>query len=183
MELKIEYLGVDELTPYENNARKHATEDVAAIMASIERFGFDDPIGIWSDRNIIVEGHGRLMAAKRLGMTKVPCIRLDHLTDEERRAYALAHNRTAELSSWDEGLVEMELGGIGEIDMSAFGFDLEDWLAGEKTEVVEDEFDEEPPEEPTAKRGEIWQLGVHRLMCGDATSTDDVQMLMGGGTS
>lgn len=178
MNLKIEYLGVDELTPYENNARKHQTQDVDAIIASIEEFGFDDPIGIWSDKNIIVEGHGRLLAAKKLGMDTVPCIRLDHLTDEQRRAYALAHNRTAELSIWDDALVDIELEGITEIDMSAFGFDIND--LGETPDAVEDDFDPEPPEEPTAKRGEVWQLGVHRVMCGDATSAEDVQTLMGG---
>ena len=120
--LKIEYLPIEELKPYENNARKHADEDVDAIAASIDRFGFDDPIGIWSADNLIVEGHGRLIAAKKLGMKTVPCIRLDHLSDEERRAYALAHNRTAELSGWDFALRDEELARIGDIDMSAFGF-------------------------------------------------------------
>ena len=120
--LQIEYLPVDALTPYENNARKHADEDVDAIAASIDRFGFDDPIGIWSEDNLIVEGHGRLLAAQKLGIKEVPCIRLDHLTDEERRAYALAHNRTAELSGWDFAIRDEELAKIGEIDMSKFGF-------------------------------------------------------------
>ena len=120
--LKIEYLPVDSLTPYENNARKHADEDVDAIAASIDRFGFDDPIGIWSDKNLIVEGHGRLIAAKKLGIKTVPCIRLDHLSDEERRAYALAHNRTAELSGWDFAVRDEELARIGTIDMTTFGF-------------------------------------------------------------
>ena len=96
--LHIEQLPVDALHPYERNARKHAEKDVTAIIASIEEFGFNDPIGIWGADNLIVEGHGRLSAAKQLGMKTVPCIRLDHLTDEQRRAYALAHNKTAELS-------------------------------------------------------------------------------------
>lgn len=120
MELKIEYLPIDSLQAYENNARKHGDEDVGAIAASIREFGFDDPIGIWHDT--IVEGHGRLLAAKQLGMTEVPVIRLDHLTDEQRRAYALAHNRTAELSGWDFAIRDEELAKIAEIDMSAFGF-------------------------------------------------------------
>lgn len=120
MELKIEYIAVDELNPYENNARKHADEDVGAIIESIKEFGFSDPIGIWHDT--IVEGHGRLMAAKQLGMKEVPCIRLDHLTDEQRRAYALAHNRTAELSAWDYELRDLEIASI-DIDMSRFGFE------------------------------------------------------------
>ncbi len=122
MELNIEYLPVDQLTPYEHNARKHQDKDLAAIVSSIREFGFDDPIGVWGGHNVIVEGHGRLMAAKKLGMEKVPVIHLDHLTDEQRRAYALAHNRTAELSAWDDVVKELELSSISEIDMSAFGF-------------------------------------------------------------
>lgn len=122
MELKVEYLPVSSLKEYENNARKHGEEDISAIVASIREFGFDDPIGIWKD-NIIIEGHGRLMAAKQLGMETVPCIRLDHLTDEQRRAYALAHNRTAELSGWDFLVRDEELANIAEIDMTAFGFE------------------------------------------------------------
>ena len=125
-DLRIEYLPIDSLKPYENNARVHKDEDVNAIKASIEEFGFDDPVGIWSDDNIIVEGHGRLLAAKQLGMKTVPVIRLDHLTDEQRRAYALAHNRTAELSGWDFAIRDEELAQICEIDMSAFGFDMND---------------------------------------------------------
>ena len=122
MELKVEYLPVESLKEYENNARKHGEEDISAIVASIREFGFDDPIGIWKD-NIIIAGHGRLMAAKQLGMETVPCIRLDHLTDEQRRAYALAHNRTAELSGWDFLVRDEELANIAEIDMTAFGFE------------------------------------------------------------
>ena len=94
-DLHIEYLPVDALTPYENNARAHADADINAICESIAQFGFSDPIGIWSENNLIVEGHGRLAAAKRLGFDTVPCIRLDHLSDEERRAYGIAHNKTA----------------------------------------------------------------------------------------
>jgi len=122
-ELRIEYLPVDALKPYERNARKHAEADVEAIMRSIEEFGFDDPIGIWGNDNVIVEGHGRLEAAKQLAMETVPVIRLDHLTDEQRRAYALAHNKTAELSMWDEALKKTELDNILNIDMTQFGFE------------------------------------------------------------
>lgn len=123
--LKIEYLPVDSLKPYSKNARKHSEKDIQAIVNSIEEFGFSDPIGIWSDKNIIVEGHGRLMAAKRLGMETVPCIRLDHLTDEQRKAYALAHNKTAELSKWFDELLQSELAEIEDIEMELFGFDLD----------------------------------------------------------
>lgn len=173
MELNIEYLPVEALRPYDRNARKHAKKDIDAIAASIREFGFDDPIGIWGD-GLIVEGHGRLLAAKQLGMTSVPCIRLDHLTDEQRRAYTLAHNRTAELSGWDFDMQAAELGTIENIDMTLFGFDpLE-------AEVHEDDYNPQPPEVPMAKLGDIYQLGRHRLMCGDSTSADDVAALMGG---
>lgn len=124
MELKIEYLPLEALTPYERNARKHEAADVQTIKNSMREFGMCDPIGIWGDKNIIVEGHGRLMALKELGHTQAPCIRLDHLSDEQRRAYALAHNKTAEMSAWDFDLVESELADI-EIDMEQFGFDLD----------------------------------------------------------
>lgn len=124
-ELKIEYLPLREIMPYEDNARKHDVGDIEAIKNSIREFGFDDPIGIWGDNNTIVEGHGRLIAARQLGMDTVPCIRLDHLTDEQRRAYALAHNKTAELSEWDIQLMNGELNAIMGIDMELFGFDLD----------------------------------------------------------
>lgn len=121
MKLNIEYIPVNNLKPYAKNARKHEEYDVGQIAESIERYGFNDPIGIWGKENIIVEGHGRLLAAKKLGMDKVPCIRLDHLSDEERREYAILHNKTAELSSWDFDLLAED---IGELDFS--GFDI-DW--------------------------------------------------------
>ena len=105
-------------------------------MNSIRTFGFNDPIGTW--KNIIVEGHGRLIAAKRLGITEVPIIRLEHLTDEQRKAYALAHNKTAELSRWDFEMLDTELEDITNIDMSAFGFELKEELPEEGEEVIED---------------------------------------------
>ena len=125
-DIKITYIAIKDITPYKNNARKHGETDVAAIMESIKEFGFLDPLAVWSDDNIVVEGHGRLLAAKKLGMKTVPCVRLDDLTDEQRRAYALAHNKTAELSIWDDDLLDIELGDITDIDMSQFGFDLSD---------------------------------------------------------
>lgn len=120
MELKIEYLPIKVLKPYEKNTRKHQKKDVDNIAKSIEKFGMNDPIGIWKD-NIIVEGHGRLLACKQLGMTEVPCVRLDHLTDEQRREYAIAHNATAELSEWDLDILPDEL---AELDLSNFDFDF-----------------------------------------------------------
>ena len=137
--IEIVYLPIDKIKPYERNARKHGEKDIDAIRASIRRFGFNDPLGIWSDQNIVVEGHGRLLAAKAEGMTELPCIRLDHLTDEQRRAYALAHNKTAELSQWDYDKLDEELRKISE-GMDAFGF----WIPE----------DEEPEEIATAQSKE-----------------------------
>ena len=177
MELKIEYLTLDKLKPYEKNARKHQEADLSTIKASISEFGMSDPIGVWGKDNIIVEGHGRYLACKELGIDEVPVIHLDHLTDEQRRAYALAHNKTAEMSEWDIDLLGEELDGIFDIDMSDFGFDLSE-EEEEETEVIEDEVPEEV--EPVAKMGDIWQLGRHRLMCGDSTNKATVEMLMDG---
>lgn len=140
-EIKIDIVPISELRPYEKNARKHQSEDIGAIVASIKEFGFNDPIGVWSDENIIVEGHGRLEAAKALGLEVVPVIHLDHLSDEQRRAYALAHNKTAELSLWDFELLDSELDNILDIDMSEFGFDLGEDDAGE-TEKKEATYNE-----------------------------------------
>ena len=123
--MKIEQIKIEDLRPYERNARKHEKADVAAIAESIKAFGFNDPVGVWGPHNIIVEGHGRVMAAKSLGMTAVPCIRLDDLTDEQRRAYALAHNKTAELSTWDAELLPLELQELQTYNMTGLGFDLD----------------------------------------------------------
>lgn len=123
--LKIEYLPVDSLRPYEKNARKHGKKSVESIANSIEEFGFDDPVGIWGD-NYIVEGHGRVQAAKKLGLEKVPCVRLDHLTDEQRRAYALVHNKTAEVSDWDYDLLDLEISDLDNFAFDDFGFELVD---------------------------------------------------------
>lgn len=129
-DLKIVYLPPGKLKPYEKNARRHAEEDLATIRASIEQFGFRDPIGIWGKDNIIVEGHGRQLVALELGMDKVPCIRLDDMTDEERRAYALAHNKTTEMSGWDFTMLEAELSELEmDFDMSGFGFTTTDTTA------------------------------------------------------
>lgn len=178
-QLKIEYISLSKLKPYEKNARKHQKADLATIENSIREFGMCDPIGIWSEQNIVVEGHGRLLALKALGHTDAPCIRLDHLTDEQRRAYALAHNKTAEMSEWDFDMLPSELDDILDIDMTAFGFEFD--IEEDEPEVHEDDYEVEVPEEPKAKRGDIYQLGNHRLMCGDSTSIDDVEKLMDGG--
>lgn len=176
MELKIEYVDINSIKPYKNNAKLHPEEQIEQIKKSIEMFGMDDPIGIWKDE--IVEGHGRLIACKELGYTEVPIIRLDHLSDEERKAYTLAHNKLTMNSDFDIDILNDELMNFDTIDMSDFGFDL-DLGIDEEQEIIEDEVPE-VPEEPKAKLGDIYQLGNHRLMCGDSTSIDDVEKLMNG---
>lgn len=137
-----------------------------------------DPIGIWSNENVIVEGHGRLKACEKLGVKEVPVIRLDHLSDEERRAYALAHNQTTLGSGFDVEILRVELSDIKDIDMDSLGFDVEKIM---DTEAQEDNYDLKLSKEPKSKIGQIYQLGRHKIMCGDSTKRDDVKRLMGGG--
>lgn len=173
--LTIVYLPISSLKASETNARAHGDADVEAIAASIREFGFNDPVGIWSDENIVVEGHGRILAAQSIGMTSLPCVRLDHLSDAGRRAYALAHNRTAELSKWDEAIRDAEIEALkADFDFSKFGFEID-----EEPEVHEDGYNPVLPKEPRSARGNIWVLGRHRVMCGDSTCADDVKKLMG----
>lgn len=124
MKLEIVYLRPQDLTPYDGNTRKHNPEDIDGIKKSILDVGFADPIGIWGENNLIVEGHGRQIAAIELGLEKVPCIRLDEMTDDQRREYAIRHNRSAEMSAWDFDKLEEELAAldIAGIDMSDLNF-------------------------------------------------------------
>ena len=177
-EIKVEYVSIDKIKPYRKNARKHSDESVEVIANSIKEFGMADPIAVWGKDNIIIEGHGRLLALKQLGYDKAPIIHLDYLTDEQRRAYTLAHNKTSEFSDWDIDLLGDELADIFDIDMETFGFDFE--IEEEPQEVVEDDFEAELPKEPKSKLGDIYQLGKHRLMCGDSTSITDVNKLLDG---
>ena len=174
MNLKIEYANINDLKKYHKNAKKHPKEQVKRIANSIKEFGMCDPIGVWGEDNLIIEGHGRLMALKKLGYKEAPIIRLDHLSEEQRKAYTLAHNKSAE-SEWDFEILSDELKSIVDIDMMDFGFDLS--LDEEEPKVIEDEIPEIPVE-PKAKYGDIYQLGNHRLMCGDATVLEDVRTLM-----
>lgn len=175
MKLKVEYIPINEITPYENNAKIHTEEQIEQIKKSIEEFGMNDPIGIWRD-NIIIEGHGRLMACKELGFEEVPVIRLDDLTDEQRRAYTLIHNQTTMNTGFDLDILNEELENI-DLDMSEFGFDIELDDIEEEQEIIEDEVPE-VPEEPKSKLGDIYILGNHVLMCGDSTKKEDVEKLM-----
>jgi len=124
MNLKVEYLPIGDLRPYERNANKHNKRSISAIKASIRDFGMCDPIGIWSEKNIVVEGHGRLQALREMGYDETPVIRLDFLTDEQRRAYAIAHNKTAEFSKWDFDILDAELKDICNIDMGDFDLQI-----------------------------------------------------------
>ena len=173
-ELKIEYIPIDQLKPYEKNAKLHPPEQVEHIANSIREFGFRQPLVVDKD-NVLVIGHGRLLAAKKLGLDTVPCVRADDLTDEQIKALRLVDNKTNE-SEWDFGLLGGELDDIFEIDMSQFGFELAE--DDEPAEVVEDEAPEEV--ETRCKLGDIWQLGTHRLICGDSTDPAVVDRLMDG---
>lgn len=169
-------LKLEELKPYEKNPRKNA-DAVKYVAESIKQFGFKVPVVI--DRNnVIVAGHTRYKAAKKLGITEVPCIVADDLTDEQVKAFRLADNKVAEKAEWDFDLLFDELDDILNIDMESFGFEFD--VDDEEAQATEDEFDSELPEEPKARRGDIYKLGKHRLMCGDSTSVDDLDKLLNG---
>ena len=171
-------VSLDLLKPYERNAKIHGEDQIAKLMDSIREFGFLSPCLVERDTFNLIAGHGRVEAAKRLGMDKVPCVFVEDISEEQRKAYILADNRLSELGEWDMDMVNVELSELDEMgfDVSLTGFDFE----AEAPEITEDDFEEREHAEPRAKRGDIFQLGDHRLMCGDATSSDDVQMLMGG---
>ena len=174
----IVYKETKDLIPYANNPRLNDNA-VDAVAASIKEFGFKVPIVV--DReNVIINGHTRLKAAHKLGLKQVPCIVADDLTPEQVKAFRLADNKTSELAEWDMGKLDIELGEIPDIDMGEFGFDdiQIDGIEEEK-EIIEDEVPE-VQEEPKAKLGDIYQLGRHRLMCGDSTKAEDIDKLMNG---
>nr|DAR14745.1 MAG TPA: adenine specific DNA methyltransferase [Caudoviricetes sp.] len=168
--------GLDEIWPYENNPRVNDGA-VGAVAESIREFGFQQPIVVDRD-GVIIAGHTRYKAAQKLGLTEVPVVVAGNLTDEQVRAYRLADNKTGELAEWDFSALEEELAGIGELDMSLFGFEPKEMK--EPEEITEDDYEEEPPEVPKARVGDIYQLGRHRLMCGDSTDVQAVQKLCQG---
>ena len=169
---------IDELKPYKNNPR-HNDVAVEAVANSIKEFGFKVPIILDKDDEIIA-GHTRLKAAKQLGLEDVPCIIADDLTDEQIKAFRLADNKVAELADWDFDSLKAELEELDgmdlDFDMADFGFEEFDDI----DDVVEDEYEIDIPEETTIKAGDIYQLGRHRLMCGDSTDPDNVKRLVGG---
>lgn len=174
----ITLMKIDDIIPYENNPR-HNDEAVEMVAKSIQDFGFRYPILV-DKNNVIISGHTRLKASKKLGLAKVPVMIDDDLTDDKVKALRLVDNRTSEVASWDFDLLQKELDAI-EMDMNQYKFDYDELMVGSEEDIVEDN----PPEpdeenEPTAKRGDIWILGNHRLMCGDSTSEEDVNKLMNG---
>jgi DNA modification methylase len=184
--LNIEKIDISVLIPYARNARTHSDEQIAQIAGSIKEFGFNNPVLIDKDNGVIA-GHGRLAAARKLGLKEVPCIRLEHLTETQRKAYILADNRIALNSGWEAELLSLELSELldGGVNLESLGFDADeiDALLNkiEPTEGLTDEdATPEVPEEPVTKPGDVWILGKHRLMCGDSTSIDAVDKLMAG---
>lgn len=167
-----------DLVPYERNAKQHSAEQVQKIADSIKEFGFLSPVLIDRAGNIIA-GHGRVMAAKSLGMKTVPAVYVEGLTETQRRAYILADNRLGELGEWDWDIVYGELEALNDMDfdIELTGFEMPE----EQPEAEEDDFDEAiVPEEPRAKLGDLWALGDHRLICGDSTDVNVIDRLMDG---
>lgn len=166
MKLEIVYLPTEQLTPYENNAKIHTEEQIEQIVKSIQEFGMNDPIGIWGENNLIIEGHGRLEACKKIGMKEVPCIRLDDLTDEQRRAYTLAHNQLTMNTGFNLDMLQAELDSITEIDMSEFGFDEMEEPTFEELEDgegIEDNADEPVAVKITFKNAREWRENEMQL--------------------
>ncbi len=180
---RYENVEITKLIPYENNARTHSEEQVEKIANSIKEFGFINPVLIDSEYGIIA-GHGRVLGATKLGMTEVPCLFIEDLTEAQKRAYILADNKLALDAGWDEELLKIELDELQKLDfnieLTGFSFEELEELNPIQLEAQEDDFDVTPPEKPKSKLGDIYQLGRHRVMCGDSTSVEDVEKLMGG---
>lgn len=177
---------VDKLIPYVNNARTHSKEQINKLRASIREFGFINPVIIDRDYNVIA-GHGRILASQEEGIDKVPCVFVDYLTDAQKKAYIIADNRMALDADWDEELLKIEIESLkdDDFDLSFTGFDESELLDlfgdDSKGKVEDDNFDLSSALEKASfvEKGDVWTVGKHRLMCGDATSKEDVQTLMG----
>ena len=167
-------LPVDELIPYVNNARTHSPEQINKLRASLREFGFINPVIIDKDKNIIA-GHGRVMAAREEGIKEVPCVLVDYLTEAQKKAYILADNRMALDAGWDEEMLRVEIESLqgADFDVSLTGFSDDEiaHIFDEETEAKEDDFNvEEELQKPVfSKAGDLWQLGKHRVLCGDST--------------
>ena len=177
---------IDKLIPYVNNARTHSKEQINKLRASIREFGFINPVIIDRDYNVIA-GHGRIMASKEEGIDKVPCVFVDYLTDAQKKAYILADNRMALDADWDEELLKVEIESLqgADFDLNLTGFDeaeLMDIFGDDnQSRAKDDDFDLTAALEKASfvEKGDVWTVGRHRLMCGDATSSEDVSTLMG----
>jgi ParB-like chromosome segregation protein Spo0J len=186
--MQIETLAIDRLIPYARNSRTHSDAQVAQIAASIKEFGFTNPVLIDAEGGIIA-GHGRVMGARQLGLAEVPCIRLGHLTDAQRRAYVIADNKLALNAGWDEKMLALEFKDLQamdfDIELTGFGLgDIDELLAElDATPEGATDADETPAVQADAvsQPGDVWLLGKHRIMCGDSTSADHVKTLLGGG--
>lgn len=176
--INIVYKKTEELIPYINNPRNNDNA-VDAVASSIKNFGFKVPIVIDKD-NEIINGHTRLKAAKKLGLEEVPCIVASDLTEQQIKAFRLADNKVSAIATWDFELLESELAELSDFDMSEFGFDMSEFESEDSQEVIEDDFEVELPKESKTKLGDIFRLGRHRLMCGDSTCIEQVELLMGG---
>ena len=165
---KLEHWNIDRLRPYERNPRTHSPEQITKIAASLLEFGWTNPILVDGDAGIIA-GHGRLLAARELGMTTVPVIELTHLTEAQKRAYVIADNRLALDAGWDEDLLAEELKALEGLDfnLELTGFDLDELHDLLEDETIEEVPAPEPPEDPVSRPGDLWVLGNHRLLCGD----------------
>ena len=181
MAYSIQEIPVENLSVYVNNSRTHSTEQVKQISNSIKEFGFTNPLLIDKNKEIIA-GHGRLMAAKQLGLDKVPCIELSNLSEKQKKAYVIADNQLALNAGWNESILSMEIGDLSDnnFDISLLGFndlDLNKYLLKEFEGLTDEDEVPEPPKEPVTKLGDIWQLGNHKLMCGDSTMVDNLDKL------
>ena len=184
---RIELWPIDRLRPYERNPRTHSEAQVDQIAASMVEFGWTNPVLV-DEQGGILAGHGRLLAARKLGLAEVPVIRFEHLSEAQKRAYLIADNQLALQAGWSEELLAAELAWLRDesFDLDLIGFDateLERLLAIADGEAGPDEAEDEvpePPEEPVSKPGDLWVLGNHRLLCGDATVLADVERVLGG---
>jgi DNA modification methylase len=183
--MQVEQISIEKLIPYVNNARTHSDAQVAQIAASIKEFGFNNPVLI-ADDNSIIAGHGRVMAARKLGKDTVPAVRLSHLTEMQRKAYILADNKLALNADWDNSLLAIELADLKDLgfDTDLTGFSADEIAALMPVELTEGLTDEdevpEAPVDPVTKLGDVWLLGKHRVMCGNSTILHDVERLMNG---
>ncbi len=183
---RLELIDIDKLIPYANNARTHSDEQIGQLRDSIHEFGFVNPVLIDKEYNVIA-GHGRITAAKQEGLAVVPCVLVEHLTDAQKRAYMIADNKLALSAGWDVELLKIELDELKacdfDLELTGFGMDELEEMDFFETELSEDNYDVQCPESPVSKRGDIYVLGSHRLMCGDCTDAEDVSKLMNGRTA